>query len=75
MNKICELAIKAENNGIYNVASERRGILYLYKDGEYAICTKYGTVRMTETQAQAVAAEFPDIVQDIHDLKLAGVQA
>lgn len=74
-NVLQNLARRAETIGAYSVQSEARGIMYFYRDGEYAICTRYQTLRLTERQAQFVAEELAGILNDIKDLRRAGRRA
>ena len=63
----------AENNGIYNVESERRGILYCYNDGEYAIITSSkGVLRMNPDEVETILTELAGIKDDVDRLVRAG---
>lgn len=73
-NRLPNLAIRAEKLNIYSVESEARGILYLYNDGEYAICTPRNVLRLTERQAEMVARELPEIMAGIKDLRRLGTR-
>ena len=67
--------MRAETLGMYSVDSNARGVLYVYNKGEYAICTRYGVLRLTEHQAEAVAEELADIIADIKGLRRLGARS
>lgn len=66
IDKVCE---KAENMGIYNVESEKRGVAYMYEDDEIAIVTSRGHMLMSVDTARVVAEELIGLIEDIKDLR------
>lgn len=64
-----KIAAKAEHAGMYVVESERRGMMYCYNDGEYAILTAgNGMVMLTPLQVETVLTELAGIKDDIDEL-------
>lgn len=64
-----KIAAKAEHAGMYVVESERRGMMYCYNDGEYAIFTAgNGMVMLTPLQVETVLTELAGIKDDIDEL-------
>lgn len=68
-NNLLGIAGRAEHLGMYPVASELRGVLYIYNDGEYAICTPDFVWRMSEKRLLTILAELTGIVQDVRELR------
>lgn len=68
-NSLQQIAGKAEALGMYPVESTMRGVLYIYNDGEYAICTPDFIWRMSEERLRTVLAELLGIVHDVKDLR------
>lgn len=64
-----QIASTAEALKIYNVQSEHEGILYIYADGEWAIWTPRGMLRLPEGYMKAIANELPKIMNDVDDLR------
>lgn len=53
-----KLATKAESQGMYVVESERRGLMYIYNDGEFGIITtSNGMIRLTPHAEEKAADE------------------
>lgn len=73
-NSLENIARKAETRGIYTVQSEQRGVLYVYDDGEYAICTPDFIWRIRAEKLEAVVRELVGILADIKDLQDMGVK-
>lgn len=64
-----KIATRAEHEGIYLVQSERRGMMYAYNEGEYAIMTASGgVVRLTPAQVETVLIELAGIKDDVDEL-------
>lgn len=59
----------AENQGVYTVASELRGVGYFVKDGEVAFATSDGYARMSIATAKTVAAEIAGICETVEYLE------
>lgn len=59
----------AENQGVYTVASELRGVGYFAKDGEVALSTGSGYIRMSIATAKTVAAELAGICETVEYLE------
>ncbi len=73
--RLAGIAGYAESCGIYTVESERRGIMYFYSDGEYAIVTaSKGVLRMSADEAEAILSELAGIKDDIEDIRRTGRQ-
>lgn len=71
--RLAGIAGHAESCGIYAVESEKRGIMYFYNDGEYAIVTaSKGTLRMSADEAGTILAELAGIKEDVDDIRRAG---
>ena len=66
LDKICE---KAENMGIYNVESEKRGVAYMYALDEIAIVTARGRVEMSVETAETLIEELKGLIEDIKDMR------
>lgn len=66
IDKVCH---KAENMGIYNVESEKRGVAYMYDSGEIAIVTSRGHVMMSFETAETLVEELFGLIKDIKDLR------
>lgn len=64
-----KLATKAESQGMYVVESERRGLMYIYNDGEFGIATtSNGMIRLTPLQVESVLMELAGIKDDVDEL-------
>lgn len=64
-----KLATKAESQGMYVVESERRGLMYIYNDGEFGIITtSNGMIRLTPLQVESVLMELAGIKDDVDEL-------
>lgn len=74
-NSLNSIAVRAETLGMYPVQSEVRGVLYIYNDGEYAICTPNFVWRMSEKRLLTVLAELTGIAQDVRELRDMEVRA
>ena len=74
-NSLQRIAGKAEHLGMYPVASELRGVLYIYNDGEYAICTPDFIWRLPEKRLLTILAELAGIAQDVKELRDMEVRA
>lgn len=66
---IAQIASKAETLGMYVVASNAKGLLYIYDDGEYAIVTPDIVLRLSERRMELMVAELIGVIQDVKDLK------
>ena len=60
---------RAESLGIYNVASMRRGVAYMYADDEIAIVTNRGHVTMSVDTAECMIEELTGLIEDIKDMR------
>lgn len=74
-NSLDELCDKADLRGIYTVPSLDRGLVYMYRDGEFALVTSSGQLRMRIGAAETVARELLEILKDIRELERMGVIA
>lgn len=74
-NNLTGIAGRAEHLGMYPVASELRGVLYIYNDGEYAICTPDFVWRLPEKRLLTLLAELTGIIQDVRELRDMEVRA
>lgn len=64
-----KLATKAESQGMYVVESERRGLMYIYNDGEFGIITtSNGMIRLTPLQVESILMELAGIKDDVDEL-------
>lgn len=59
----------AENQGVYTVESELRGVGYFVKDGEVAFATSEGYARMGIETAKVIAAELAGICETVEYLE------
>lgn len=60
---------RAEDYGIYNVESEKRGVAYMYADDEIAIVTSRGYLRMSVETAACLCEELTGLIEDIKDMR------
>ena len=74
-NSLTAIAGRAETLGMYPVESEQRGVLYVYHDGEYAICTPDFVWRLSAAKLEAVLGELSGIVEDVKDLQVMEVRS
>lgn len=65
LDSLCK---RAETLGIYNMESERRGVVYMYESGDVAIVTCRGHLRMTLDTARELVDELRGLIEDIDDL-------
>ena len=64
-----KLATKAESQGMYVAESERRGLMYIYNDGEFGIITtSNGMIRLTPLQVESILMELAGIKDDVDEL-------
>lgn len=62
---VSNILIKAENNGIYNVESEKRGVGYVIDKDDFAIVTSSGYLRTDTQTAKALAEEMLAVLEDV----------
>ena len=72
-NGIEGLLIKADTIGAYTVASDKRGVGYIFATGEIAIVTSQGYIRMDEESAHKMIEELHGVLEDVKDLRRMGV--
>ena len=72
-NGIEGLLIKADTIGAYTVASDKRGVGYIFATDEIAIVTAHGYIRMDLESAKRLIDELNGIIADIADLRRMGV--
>lgn len=64
-----KIAEKAESKGMYVVESQRRGLMYCYNEGEYAVFTSSsGVLRLTPLQVETLLTELAGIKDDVDEL-------
>lgn len=73
-NGIEGLLGKADTIGAYTVASDKRGVGYIFATGEIAIVTAHGYIRMDLESAKRLVSELSGIIEDVGDLKRMGVK-
>lgn len=56
---------KAENNGIYNIESEKRGVGYVVDKDDFAIVTASGYLRTDTKTAKELANEILAVLEDV----------
>lgn len=66
--------VKAENNGIYNIESDKRGVGYVVDKDDFAIVTASGYLRTDTESAKALAEEVLMVLEDVKDRKRMGLK-
>ena len=59
--------VKAENHGIYNIESEKRGVGYVVDKKEFAIVTASGYLRTDINSIKQIAEEILLVLEDVSD--------
>lgn len=69
-----KMGTKAHRKGYYSTESEysENPILYVANDDEIAIICRGGAVRLTIKDAEAIARELPEIINDYKDFRREG---
>ena len=62
---IAHLLMTAENNGIYNLESEKKGVGYVVDGDDFAIVTAAGYLRTDTTTIKELAEEILLVLEDV----------
>lgn len=71
---VSTLMEKAENNGIYNIESEKKGVGYVVDKDDFAIVTASGYLRTDTQSARVLAEEILMVLDDVSYRNRLGLQ-